>query len=177
VRLRCAVIATAFFVTPLAACASHGAEPMPAPSVPAPAPKPLVPVVVIDLDADEASDDQADALTAALRARIANVPGWRLDASRPSMTLLSAALRCPHPPDSACLKRIGDQLETDHYIWGVVTKAPTQGDVVAEVHYWSRGEIEQAMRQTYSDNLTDQNDDALRRIALQMLQRLSNGHR
>ena len=130
-----------------------------------------MPVVILDLDFDDATEDQADALTAALRSRMSMTPGWRLDPSRPSMTLLMPALSCPKPPDAACLDRISKQIEVDHYIWGTVAKAPVPDTVVAEIHYWARGEIEQVARETYSSNLTDQNDDALRRIAAQLVER------
>ena len=33
---------------------------------------------------------------------------------------LSIALKCPPKPDPACLKRIGDQLKADHYVWGTM---------------------------------------------------------
>lgn len=127
---------------------------------------------MVDLDSDDATEDQADALTAAFRTRVGNTPGWRLDAQRPSMTTLLPALSCPRPPDSSCLDRIGKLLEVDHYFWGTVTKAATPHEVVAEIHCWGRDEIELVARETYSDNLTDQNDDALRRIASQLIERL-----
>jgi hypothetical protein len=155
----------------LSACTSTPPPPPPRPPPPVVA-RPLVPVVVVDLDFDDASEDQADALTAALRSRVDNTPGWRLESQRPSMTTLLPALSCPRPPDASCLDRIGKLLEVDHYFWGTVTKAPAPHDVVAEIHYWGRGEVERVARETYSENLTDQNDDALRRVAAQLVEQL-----
>jgi hypothetical protein len=50
--------------------------------------------------------------------------------------------------------------------------APVADSVVAELHFWGRGEAEHVARETYSSNLTDQNDDALRRIASQLVEHL-----
>lgn len=90
------------------------------------------------------------------------------------MTSLIPALSCPRPPDSACLDRVSQQLEVDHYFWGTVKTAPVADSVVAELHYWVRGEAEHVARETYSSNLTDQNDDALRRIAAQLIDHLEH---
>ncbi len=130
-------------------------------------------VHVVALDSDDASEDQADALTAALRTRVRNTPGWQTADSNQSLSTLLPALKCPTRPDAACLQRIGDQLKTDRFFWGSVTKAPIAHQVVAEVHLWVRGKPEQVAKETYSDNLKDQNDEALKRIATQLFERLS----
>ncbi len=134
--------------------------------------KPVV-VHVIALDSDDASEDQADALTAALRQRVRTAPSLQLAESNQSLATLLPALKCPSRPDSACLQRIGDQLKTDRFFWGNVVKAPIPHQVVAEVHLWTRGKPEQVAKETYSDNLKDQNDDALKRIATQLFEHLT----
>ena len=134
--------------------------------------KPVV-VHVIALDSDDASEDQADALTAALRQKVRTSPSLQLAESNQSLATLLPALKCPSRPDSACLQRIGDQLKTDRFFWGNVVKAPIPHQVVAEVHLWTRGKPEQVAKETYSDNLKDQNDDALKRIATQLFERLT----
>ncbi len=134
--------------------------------------KPVL-VHVIALDSDDASEDQADALTAALRQRVRSAATWQIAESNQSLSTLLPALRCPSRPDSACLQRIGDQLKTDRYFWGTVTKATVARQVVAEVHLWTRGKPEQVAKETYSDNLKDQNDDALKRISTQLYERLT----
>src|SRR5271167_3154188 len=63
------------------------------------------PLVVLPLTTD-AADDQADALTRALRARVEALPAWALQESAQSFETLSIALRCPTKPDGACLERI-----------------------------------------------------------------------
>jgi hypothetical protein len=132
-----------------------------------------VTVHVIALDSDDASEDQADALTAAMRQRVRNAPTLQLAESNQSLATLLPALKCPTRPDSACLQRIGDQLKTDRFFWGNVVKATMSRQVVAEVHLWTRGKPEQVAKETYSDNLKDQNDDALKRIATQLFERLT----
>jgi hypothetical protein len=132
-----------------------------------------VAVHVIALDSDDASEDQADALTAAMRQRVRNAPTLQLAESNQSLATLLPALKCPTRPDSACLQRIGDQLKTDRFFWGNVVKASIPHQVIAEVHLWTRGKPEQVAKETYSDNLKDQNDDALKRIASQLFERLT----
>jgi hypothetical protein len=127
-------------------------------------------VHVLAIDSDDA-EDQADALTGALRSRIRAAPGWSLQETQHSLGMLTAALRCPTKPDAPCLQRIGDQLHTDRFVWGVLVKAPGQ-QVTAEVHLWARGKPDATDKETYSDNLKDQNDEVLRKIATRMLERL-----
>jgi hypothetical protein len=45
--------------------------------------------------------------------------------------------------------------------------------VSADVHLWSRGKPDSTTRETYSDNLQDQNDETLRRIAARILDKIS----
>ena len=130
-------------------------------------------VHVIALDSDDASEDQADALTAALRTKVRSNGGFQLSESNQSLSTLLPALKCPSRPDSACLQRIGDQLKTDRFFWGSVVKAAMPHQVVAEVHLWTRGKPEQVAKETFSDNLKDQNDEALKRIAGGLFDRLT----
>jgi hypothetical protein len=136
----------------------------------APGPR-TTPVHVLGIDSDDA-EDQADALTGSLRSRIRSAPGWSLQETQHALGMLTAALRCPQKPDAACLQRIGDQLHTDRFVWGVMSKAPGS-EVTAEVHLWTRGHPDVFARETYSDNLQDQNDETLRRIATRILDKLA----
>ena len=134
--------------------------------------KPVM-VHVIALDSDDPSEDQADALTAALRQRVRTAPTLQLAESNQSLATLLPALKCPSRPDSACLQRIGDQLKTDRFFWGNVVKASLPHQVTAEVHLWTRGKPEQVAKETYSDNLKDQNDDALKKVASALFEHLT----
>jgi hypothetical protein len=136
----------------------------------APGPR-ATPVHVLGIDSDDA-EDQADALTGALRSRVRSAPGWSLQETQHSLGMLTAALRCPAKPDAPCLQRIGDQLHTDRFVWGVMSKAPGN-QVSAEVHLWARGRPDSVAKETYSDNLQDQNDETLRRIAARILDKIS----
>jgi hypothetical protein len=120
-------------------------------------------------------DDQADALTQALRGRVRQAPGWSLAETNQSFETLSLALRCPPTPNQSCLDRIGDQLHADHYIWGTLSKEKA-GEVSAEMRLWTRGKPQVEASETYAENLKDSGDEALRAVAGRLLSKLtSNG--
>jgi hypothetical protein len=129
---------------------------------------------VLEIDSEDGADEQAEALTGALRSRVRSASGWVLLDTTQSLSMLTAALRCPQRPDAACLQRIGDQLKTERFIWGLISKAGGH-QVSAEVHLWTRGKPDQSFKETYSDNLKDQNDDTLRKIAGRFFDRLTGG--
>ena len=131
------------------------------------------PVHVINLDSDDATEDNADGFTAALKSRLRSTPGWQLVESQNSLSTLGPALRCPAKPDAACLQRIADQLKTDRFFWGRVGAGTGAHMVTAEVHLWARGKAEQVVKETYADNLKDQNDEALRKVVAGVLQKLA----
>lgn len=131
------------------------------------------PVHVVNLDSDDATEDHADALTAALKSRVRSTPGWQISETNDSLSMLLPALKCSAKPDAACLQRIGDQLKTDRFFWGSVTKSTMPHQVSAEVHLWVRGKPDQSVKEVYSDNLKDQNDETLRKIAAHLFERLS----
>jgi hypothetical protein len=128
-------------------------------------------VHVLGIDSDDA-EDQADALTGAIRSRVRGAPGWSLQETQHTLGMLTAALRCPPKPDAPCLQRIGDQLHADRFVWGLMSKAPGN-QVTVEIHLWSRGRPDTSDKETYSDNLQDQNDETLRRIATRILDKIS----
>ncbi len=108
------------------------------------------PAYVLSIWTDDA-DDQADALTQALRARLRQAPGWSLLDTSQSFETLAIALKCPPKPDPACLLRIGDQLKADHYFWGTLQKKPGSSEVTAEVHLWARGKPDAVTRRSFAD--------------------------
>ena len=128
---------------------------------------------VIQIDSNDA-DDQAEALTAALRSRARAAAGWTLLESTQAIGILTAALRCPKRPDAACLQRVGDQIKSDRFVWGFLSKAGGH-QVTADLHLWTRGKPDVALKETYNDNLKDENEDALRKIANRIFDRLTGG--
>lgn len=130
-----------------------------------------VAVAVLAFDSEDA-EDQADAFTGALRSRIRASQGWSLVETSQSLGMLTAALKCPARPTPECQQRIGDQIKAERYIWGYVTKGPQAGQVSAEVHLYQKGKADTVIRESYADNLKDQNDDTLRKIAQRVLDRL-----
>ncbi len=131
-----------------------------------------VSVAVLSFDSDDA-EEQADALTGALRSRIRTSQGWSLVETTQSLGMLTAALRCPGKPIPAeCEQRIADQIKSERYIFGYLTKGPQSGQVTAEIHLYQKSKPDTVIRESYADNLKDQNDEALRKIALRILERL-----
>jgi len=131
------------------------------------------PVYVLSIQTDDA-DDQADALTQALRSRVRQAQGWSLLESPQSFEMLSIALKCPARPDAACLQRIGDQLHSDRYMWGTMVKRPA-GQVTADLHLWTRGKGDIDVAEAYSDNLKDASDESLRGVAARLFAKLTGG--
>ncbi|HEY3819824.1 MAG TPA: hypothetical protein VGL81_21810 [Polyangiaceae bacterium] len=132
------------------------------------------PVYVLSIWTDD-SDDQADALTQALRSRVRQAQGWSLLETSQSFETLAIALKCPARPDPPCLQRIGDQLHADHYLWGMMGKKKAPGEVTADLHLWSRGKPEADASETYSENLKDASDESLRQIATRLFGRVTGG--
>ena len=126
---------------------------------------------ILEIDSDD-SDEQAEALTGAMRSHVRTAPGWVLLDTTQSLSMLTAALRCPPRPDTACLQRIGDQLKTDRFVWGLISKTGGR-QVTADIHLWARGKPDQSIKENYSDNLKDQNDDTLKKIATRFFERLT----
>ncbi len=131
-----------------------------------------IPVYVLSVWTNDA-DDQADALTQALRSRVRLAPGWSLAESSQSFETLAIALRCPPTPNQLCLDRIGDQLHADHYIWGTMAKQKA-GEVTAEFRLWTRGKPQIEANESYSDNLKDASDDSLRAVAGRIFAKLTS---
>jgi hypothetical protein len=133
-----------------------------------------VAVAVLAFDSDDA-EEQADALTGALRSRVRASQGWSLIETTQSLGMLTAALRCPGKPIPAdCEQRIADQIKTERFIFGYVTRGPQPNTVTAEVHLYQRSRPDTVMKESYADNLRDQNDDSLRKIAQKLLDRLGS---
>lgn len=129
-------------------------------------------VAVLAFDSDDA-EEHADGLTAALRSRVRASQGWSLVETSQSLGMITAALRCPGKPIPAdCAQRISEQIRSDRYIFGYVQRGPQAGQVTAEVHLYQKGKPDTVHRESYADNLKDQNDDTLRKIAQKVLDRL-----
>jgi hypothetical protein len=130
------------------------------------------PVYVLSIWTDD-SDDQADALTQALRSRVRQAAGWSLLETNQSFETLAIALKCPAKPDPPCLQRIADQLHADHYVWGLMSRKKGAGEVNADVHLWSRGHLESQASEPYSENLKDASDESLKQIAARLFGKLT----
>jgi hypothetical protein len=66
---------------------------------------------------------------------------------------------------------MADTLKLDRFIWGTMQKTPG-AQVTVDLHLYQRGKPDTQVRESYSDNLKDQNDDTLRKIAQRIVDRL-----
>ncbi|MGH7280564.1 MAG: PEGA domain-containing protein, partial [Polyangiaceae bacterium] len=132
---------------------------------------PPPPAYVIPFASDDA-EENADAFTGAFRARVRAAAGWSLGESSDALELYTTALRCPDHPDAPCLERIASSLKTNRFFWGYVKKTQP-GEVLAEVHLWRKDKGDAVVTQPFSENLKDQNDEVLRRIAEHAFARLA----
>jgi hypothetical protein len=130
-----------------------------------------VPVAVLAFDSEDA-EEQADAITGALRSRVRAAAGWSLIETTQSLGMLTAALKCTSRPTAECQQRIAEQIKADRYIWGFVAKGPSTGQVTAEIHLYQKGKPDTILKEAYADNLKDGNDDTLRKIAARIVDRL-----
>lgn len=131
-----------------------------------------LPINVIAIQTPDA-DDQAEALTKALRVAVRQSPGWSLGEGDYSLEVLTLSLKCPEPPDANCQSRIADQIKSDRYVWGVIKKKGN--NVSGDVHLWVRGKGTSNWALDYSANLTEANDDGLKRIAGDAVAQLTGG--
>jgi hypothetical protein len=131
-----------------------------------------LPINVIAVQTADA-DDQAEALTKALRNAVRATPGWALGEGDYSLEVLTLSLKCPEPPDANCQSRIADQIKADRYIWAVIKKkgATIQG----ELYLWVRGQGTSKVPVSYAANLTEANDESLVRIATSAVTQLTGG--
>ncbi len=132
-----------------------------------------LPINVISIKTDEA-DAQADALTSALKAEVRRLPGWSLADGDYSLEVLTIALRCPSPPDAACEMRMGDEIKSNRYIWGTLDRAPGK-TVAGKLHLWTRDHGQTSVDISFSSNITEANDDGLRKVVRDALAQLTGG--
>jgi hypothetical protein len=132
----------------------------------------VLPLHVLEFYTDDA-DDQAKALTLAMRARVRASKDHSLADGDFALGVFLASLKCGDIPDVACQTRIGDNLKIDRYIWGTMRKVDG-GQVSIDIHLWQRGQQEVRQQLSFSDNLTVAEDQSLQKIADQLLSKLVN---
>jgi len=172
------------FVLYLALCCaslglgSCGPEPPPvvAPPPSATTPPPPAEKVVLHVLAIQTSDadDQAEGLTNALRATLRTHPRFVLAPGDYSLEVLSVSLGCSEPPDAACESKLAAEIKADRFLWGVLSKGKN-GKVAGELHFWSKDDGKAAWKVDYSANLTEWQDEALRKIAEEAIAKLTTG--
>ncbi len=133
-----------------------------------------LPIHVISVQTLDA-DDQAEALTKALRQAVRAMPGWSQAEGDYSLEVLTLSLKCPDPPDAGCQSRIADQIRADRYVWGVLSKAKKGANVVGELSFWVRGKGTTTYKLDYSANLTEPQEEALKKVAADAVLKLTDG--
>ncbi|NOU30329.1 MAG: hypothetical protein HOO96_20695 [Polyangiaceae bacterium] len=128
-------------------------------------------VHVVGMDTDDA-DEQADAFTAVLRARLKEMPGFSLGDSQQALGMLTTAMKCKgKQPDGDCEQKIATQLSAERFIWGTVQKS--KGQATVELHLFRRGKgSSPPVRETYPDSLKDPRDPALQKLVGNLLGQL-----
>lgn len=138
----------------------------------APAGPGVSPLHVLEFATDDA-DDQAKALTLALRARVRASKDYSLAEGDYALGVFLASLKCGDIPDVGCQGRIADSIKADRYIWGTMRKMPG-GQVAVDVHLWQRNIPEVRHQTSYSDNMTVPEEANLQKLADQVLGKLVN---
>ncbi len=131
-----------------------------------------LPITVVAIQTADA-DDQAEALTKALRNAVRQSLGWSLGEGDYSLEVLALSLKCAEPIDSSCESRIADQIRADRFVWGTINKKG--GQVAGDLHMWVRGKGSTKVPLNYSANLTEPNDDSLKRISADTIGQLTGG--
>jgi hypothetical protein len=132
-----------------------------------------LPIHVISIQTPDA-DDQAEALTKALRMAVRAMPGWSLADGDYSLEVLALSLKCPEPIDAGCQSRIADQIRTDRYVWGILAKGKGNS-VTGELNFWVRGKGTSKVPVDYSANLTEAEDESLKKLASDSINKLTGG--
>jgi hypothetical protein len=89
---------------------------------------------IVGLDSEDA-DEQADALTSALRAKVRGMPTYALGEPNQQLSILMTALKCKGTqPDTACEQSIGKQLNSKRFVWGQVVHNKAAANVTVTVH-------------------------------------------
>jgi hypothetical protein len=129
------------------------------------------PTYVLEVATDDA-DDQAKALTQALKSRIRANKDMTLGDADVSLQVVLLQFKCGDVPDATCQAKIAEKLNAQQYVWGTMRKQPNH-QVVADLHYWQKDKAEVRQQFTYTDNLTESADPNLQKLADQMIARLT----
>lgn len=132
----------------------------------------VAPVAVLAIQTTDAYD-QAEALTQALAYVIRNAPGYSLSEGSHSLEVIALNLDCGMPPDAACQTKIADEIEEDRYLWGTLEKKGP--NVHGTLNYWVRGKGTKSTELSYSANLTESADGALRGVARNAAYEITGG--
>lgn len=132
----------------------------------------VYPLHVLELATDDA-DDQAKALSLALRARVRASKDFSLADGDFALGVFLAQLKCGDVPDVNCQGQIAEKLKAERYVWGTMRKSAA-GQVTADIHLWQRNQPEIRQQISFGENMTVAEDPALQKLADQVLGKMSN---
>lgn len=128
-------------------------------------------IPVLEIATDDA-DDQAKALTQAIRSRVKASPQFALAEQSVSLQVLLLALKCPDVPDAPCQDKIAGKIKSEKYIWGTMKKGPNK-TVVADLHFYVKGRPDQRQQFSFPDTMTDAIDPQMQKQAESMFLRIT----
>jgi hypothetical protein len=140
----------------------------------APAGPDTLPIAVLSVKTDDALE-HAGSLTEVLRKAVRNSAGWSLGSGNQALEFLALQLNCSAPIDAACEARIADVIKADRFIWAVLAFVDGGKAVVGSVNFFERGKGTNKAPVRYSANLKDANDDALIKIATEVVAAITGG--
>lgn len=126
---------------------------------------------VLEIATDDA-DEQAKALTQAIRSRVKASTQYSLADQSVSLQVLLLSLKCPDVPDAMCQEKIAGKIKSDRYIWGTMKKGANK-TVVADLHLYVKGRPDQRQQFTYAETMTDALDAQMQKQAESMFLRVT----
>jgi hypothetical protein len=117
---------------------------------------------VVGLDSDNA-DEQADALTSAMRSKVRSLGAYTLGEPNQQLSILMTALKCKGTqPDATCEQSIGTQLKSKRFIWGQAVHNKAAATITVNVHLRGSDSKPTDASETYPDTLKDVQSVAMR---------------
>jgi hypothetical protein len=117
---------------------------------------------VVGLDSDNA-DEQADALTSAMRSKVRSLGTYTLGEPNQQLSILMTTLKCKGAqPDATCEQSIGTQLKSKRFIWGQAVHNKAAATITVNVHLRGSDSKPTDASETYPDTSKDVQSVAMR---------------
>ncbi|MFO0661111.1 MAG: hypothetical protein U0165_14955 [Polyangiaceae bacterium] len=131
-------------------------------------------LIVLEIATDDA-DEEAKALTLALRDEIRSSSDLKLVDVDASLQVMMLSLKCVGDvPDTSCQQKIADKIKADRYLWGSVRKGKGT-EILADLHLWQRGKSEVRYQTTFDSRSVGAARGRLSAIARESVDKLARG--